>query len=635
MLFRYFMKHLLLAIGLTLWVTGFSQAQPAPILTVSDRFTYSELQGYLWHLEDSTGRLSAGGFRKQWLMDQKGSLLADEIPNLGDGDFPQWIGFQFHNHSVRIRQMVVEVDFIGQDAIGFYAWENGKLIKSVPPASWKTPASKRDLAHRVPAFRFAVKPGSTYVCGLYLVKKTGFLVVPIQLFEENYFNSYSTFVNLTHGIAVGCLLLAALLGLAFSLLIRQMMYVYYTFYVIGIAAFILEEQGYLNQYLVEFSPLLAGPNAWIFCSQISIIGHTLFAIKFLKIDRMVQKRWVWVGWVICGISVMALLYTACGFILTDALYEWALALSMSYIVLAFAYLIVAFWHKIQEAYLYLIAVGPLFVSIFWAALLTLQLLPGCWLVYTLISYGPIWEITVLCMGLAIHFNAEQRQKIKALSETARLQNQLVKAMDDAQESERQRIAQDLHDDVGNTLATAKMVINGIKDQIWVKSQLPEVEEAHGLIEKAGQDLRAITHELMPVEFEKYQLTDAVRHVVERARSSSSVRFEYLQDGNERTLSTERSLVIYRIVSELISNILKHAGATTAVVQLLFQPENLVIMVEDDGTGFQLRETSAKNTGIGLKNSASRASYIGAKLTITSDSSGSVFILEVPYGSLKG
>jgi signal transduction histidine kinase len=630
-LFWSFMKQLLRAIGLTLWVMSAVQAKPGPVLTVGDRFTYSELQDYLWHLEDSTGRLSPGGFLKQWLTKQKGSLLADEIPNLGDGDFPHWVGFQFYNQSIRIRQMVVEVDFIGLDATGFYVWENGQLIKAVPPVSWKTPASKRDLAHRVPAFRVAVKPGATYVCGIYLVKKAGFLVTPIQLFEENYFYSYSTFVNLTHGIAVGCLLLAALMGVAFSLLIRQAMFVYYTIYIIGIAAFVLEEQGYLNLYLVTSAPLLAGPNAWIFCSQISIIGHTLFAIKFLKIDRLVQKRWAWAGWVICGFSVLALMYTAGDFILTDALYQWALALSMSYIILAFAYMIVAFRHKIREAYLYLLAAGPLFLSIFWAGLSTLQLVPGGWMVYLLISYSPIWEITVLCMGLAVRFNIEQRQKIKSLSETARLQNQLVKAMDDAQESERQRIAQDLHDDVGNTLATAKMVINGIKDQVWVKSQLPEVDQAHALIEKAGQDLRIITHELMPVEFEKYHLTDAVRQVVERARSSSSVQFDYVQDGDVRTLSTERSLVIYRILSELTNNILKHAGATSAVVQLLFQPENLVIMVEDDGTGFQLQETGIKNTGIGLKNSASRANYIGAKLTIASDSSGSVFIIEVPYG----
>ncbi|AQG78482.1 7TM diverse intracellular signaling domain-containing protein [Spirosoma montaniterrae] len=604
-------------------------AQP-PVLTVGPDFKVSNLRGHIWQLGDSA-TTSAQMFLELFQQGQNGAVLQDEVPNLGDDDFLQWVGFRLQYTGQKPKTLILELDFVAPDDIGFYVWQGNRLVKQVAHTSWKTPPLERDVPHRVPAFRFVVQPGQTYTCALRLQQRAGYLVLPVQLHDEHYFNTYATFVNVTHGLTLGFLCLAAIIGLAFYLLTRQRLYVYYVLYVIGIAGFATEEQGYLNYYLLPYSDLLASQRAWPFFSQLAVIGHTLFAIQFLHLDQQRYRKWVIAGAVVCAFSVGLILALLVGISFTDTFYRVSLAVSFSYISLSFVYLLLAARQKRRESYLYVLAVSPLFLSILYGVLATVGIVPENWLLFAMMSYSPAWEVGVLCIGLAISFSWEQRQKVRALEQANRVQMRMVQALDEAQESERQRIAQDLHDDVGNTLAAAKGTLGTILNKLIIRTEFPEVAKAHTLIEKAGQDLRTISHNLMPVEFSRYALTDVVRQTVERAGQASPVRFAYVQAGVVRSLSAEQSLIIYRIINELISNILKHSGAKTAVVQLLFQPESLVVTVEDDGKGFSNVNSDQTVSGIGLRNVSSRSNYLGARLDVSSTTTGTCVILEVPYG----
>jgi signal transduction histidine kinase len=625
-------SRLLLALLVALWavLTGPVWAQP-PELIVGPGFAVSNLRGHLWQPGDSLRTESAHEFLEWFRQGHGGQVLIDEVPNLGDDDHPHWVGFRLRNMVQKPLTLILELDFVGPDDIGFYVWQGNRIVKHVVHASWRTPPIERDVPHRVPAFRFNVQPGQTYTCALRIQQRAGYLVLPIQLHEEHYFYTYATFVNVTHGLAVGFLFLAAIIGVAFWLLTQQRLYVYYVLYVIGIAGFATEEQGYLNYYLLPYSDLLASQRAWPLFSQIAVIGHTLFAIQFLHLNQLRYRRWVIAGTVVCAFSVGLILALLFGVPFTDAFYRTSLAVSFSYISLSFVYLLLAARQQRRESYLYVLAVSPLFLSILYGVLATVGLVPESWLLFAMLSYSPAWEVGVLCIGLAISFSWEQRQKVRALEEASRIRMSMVQALDDAQESERQRIAQDLHDDVGNTLAAAKGSLSTISKKLIIQTEFPEVARAQSLIERAGQDLRTISHNLMPVEFERYALTDAVRQAVERANMSvAGTQFDFIQAGTERQLAPERSLVVYRIINELINNILKHSGARTAIVQMIFQPESLIVTLEDDGSGFKAINLARGSSGIGLKNVSSRANYIGATLDISSDASGTCVIVEVPY-----
>ncbi len=210
----------------------------------------------------------------------------------------------------------------------------------------------------------------------------------------------------------------------------------------------------------------------------------------------------------------------------------------------------------------------------------------------------------------------------------RAQQRLTRRVVNAQEDERRRIARDLHDDVGNALAAARSLLAHLSAE---GGSADRIETAQQLVEKAGQGLRTVTHDLMPVEFERYALGEVLRQLVEKAGASSAIRFEYLQAGALRKQAPDRELVVYRIASELITNVLKHSGAALAVVQLFYQPDLLVLSVEDNGIGDRAVKNVSGTGGIGLKNVTSRCQFLAARLSYHADESGTHVFIEIPYG----
>lgn len=260
-----------------------------------------------------------------------------------------------------------------------------------------------------------------------------------------------------------------------------------------------------------------------------------------------------------------------------------------------------------------------------------QLTPTIQLAITI--HPPYWKrwwfrllgLLVIVGSVAAWLTAYNQQKLN--QQRRLLQNTLA-----TQEDERRRIARDLHDDVGNTLAAIKGVLGLARDRLTQTDQMPEVDKAYTMIDKAGNDLRNITHDLMPIEFETYALPDVVGQLVDRANQSSRITFAYILFGEVERMKPERELVIYRIIAELVQNALKHGGAGMAIVQLGYHPKHLSILVD---TPLIHKEISAfvidqLVTGIGQKNINYRAEYLHAVLTTDSNDESYIVMLDVPY-----
>jgi signal transduction histidine kinase/ligand-binding sensor domain-containing protein len=159
------------------------------------------------------------------------------------------------------------------------------------------------------------------------------------------------------------------------------------------------------------------------------------------------------------------------------------------------------------------------------------------------------------------------------------QQRLTRQLLGIQEEERLRIAQDLHDDVGNTLATIKGILDRSADTHLASATLPQ---ARDLLVQAMTEMRTISHNLMPVDFAQTTLSEALEHQLHRIRQSSSLTVRFIVAGEPVRLMPETELTIYRIIAELLQNIRKHAQATEAVLQLIYAPTELVVSVEDNG-----------------------------------------------------
>ena len=154
----------------------------------------------------------------------------------------------------------------------------------------------------------------------------------------------------------------------------------------------------------------------------------------------------------------------------------------------------------------------------------------------------------------------------------------------AEERERHRIAQALHDDIGQTLAACKIKLEAMKDNVSAAGLTVPLNEIHLLIEKTIQNTRTLTFELSPPILYELGLEPAVEWLAEQAQQQHRLNIKFDYDEQAKSLSEEQRVLLFSAVRELLINITKHAKAKNVHISLIREGNHLQISVEDDGVG---------------------------------------------------
>ncbi|GAB3639435.1 hypothetical protein GCM10027423_00710 [Spirosoma arcticum] len=247
--------------------------------------------------------------------------------------------------------------------------------------------------------------------------------------------------------------------------------------------------------------------------------------------------------------------------------------------------------------------------------------------------GFLLEQITLAFGLTIRYNRFRQQNLNLQLTLAQERNQTTTQIINAQEAERQRLAADLHDDLGGTLATLRRRLGDLGQRLRDPQAADVLGQLEPLVQKSTHDLRRIAHNLMPPEFDRLGLRHALDQLIQ-SQPAQPTRFSFVVAGQERRLPLEIELNLYRIVSELVQNIHKHAQARRAAVQLLYYEEHLSVMVDDDGLGSRVTKNGETGVGLGLKSSGLRAEYIGARLRRDVTEAGTLVVLDMPYATMS-
>lgn len=237
------------------------------------------------------------------------------------------------------------------------------------------------------------------------------------------------------------------------------------------------------------------------------------------------------------------------------------------------------------------------------------------------------SLIALCiLSALIFFNFRQRQhitkkdiKIKDQKIDELLSTQEIKslnAMMEGQETERKRIAQDLHDRMGSLLSTVKLHFNSLETKVesYQKENKEQFTKLNSLLDEAVGEVRRISHNLVSGVLLQFGLVPALRELCENIQDAGHIKIDFIAHGVDERLDNQAEISIYRIIQELLSNILKHAQATEATIQLTRHDQELTVMVEDNGKGF---DTGKELKGIGLKNIESRVEKLNGNFTIDS------------------
>lgn len=244
----------------------------------------------------------------------------------------------------------------------------------------------------------------------------------------------------------------------------------------------------------------------------------------------------------------------------------------------------------------------------------------------------------LAIGLVIFIVFHQRRVIRYQVQLQEMEEEQQKLLLNAsirwQEEERQRIAADLHDDAGPLLATARLYLNENLVHQDINTQLQSIYNAKQIIDDTIQLIRNISHSLMPPTLKNFGLESAVNDLFQKISGSGVVNASCRFHDYRQRLRPEQELLVFRVIQELVNNILKHSGSSFIHVTQNYSEESFFIRLHHDGRGITQTDFDRLNksaAGLGLKNIQSRAKVLQAKIEFERDLSQTYFkvTLEVP------
>ncbi len=226
---------------------------------------------------------------------------------------------------------------------------------------------------------------------------------------------------------------------------------------------------------------------------------------------------------------------------------------------------------------------------------------------TIVIFGTMGMI-ILAMGVIVFFFIYQQRMVAKQNELAiqelEHQKSLIHAVIQTREIEQRRIALELHDDVGSTLTAIKFSV----PQLTISAE--EKEQLSTNLNNAIQKVRRISNDLLPSILEELGLQTAVRNLIKNLNENTSIEFSAEFGGEERRQPKEVELAYYRVLQELLNNILKYAEATKVEIVLASEPLSLHMVVSDNGKGFVPSDhTERERPSLGLRNMESRIQQI--------------------------
>lgn len=231
-------------------------------------------------------------------------------------------------------------------------------------------------------------------------------------------------------------------------------------------------------------------------------------------------------------------------------------------------------------------------------------------------------LAAILIGILVYRNLQQR-KVLQQKRIIELENDrkllAAAAVLQGQEEERSRLARDLHDSLGGLLSGIKHSFSDMKDTIIMTPEnLQRFEKGLALLDTSINEFRRVAHNMMPESLQKFGLDAAIRDFCAGLNNKAGLKIVYQSyEMDQLTLPNTTSITIYRVVQELLNNILKHAGATEAIVQASHENQKLLITVEDNGKGFDPAILELAE-GIGWANIKNRLAYIKGKVDIQSE-----------------
>jgi len=232
----------------------------------------------------------------------------------------------------------------------------------------------------------------------------------------------------------------------------------------------------------------------------------------------------------------------------------------------------------------------------------------------------IWGLSfiallVIMLVLSYLFKIKRRAQHEKNLAIIHEQEKSLVAIINAQEEERKRVAKDLHDGIGQQISAVSLNFQVLERKLAREfpSLVAEVEKIKRMIFDASQEIRNVSHQMMPRALTQFGLVDALEDMLEISFRNTDIEYSFNHQNMDERLPQEIEIGLYRVAQELISNVIRHSKARKVDIQLYRTADECVLSVNDDGIGFD----ADKSEGIGLINISSRVNALKGRFSVNS------------------
>ncbi len=245
----------------------------------------------------------------------------------------------------------------------------------------------------------------------------------------------------------------------------------------------------------------------------------------------------------------------------------------------------------------------------------------------LISIFFILLVAIIIITAILYHNRKRAHEI----DIANFNNLLLQSQLEVQEQTMQTIGADLHDNIGQLLSLTSLTLNSIEPDDIDKTR-QKVSSAIDLTSKSIKEMRHLGKLLQGDQLIIAGLPEAIRQEINWVEKTGKYEFSYIQEGQiPEKINSDKDLIVFRILQEILNNIIKHANASAVTIQLKYGNQFLQLQTYDNGKGFDPASLTRDQKGMGLHNINRRAEIIGGQVEIQSQASkGTTITMFIPY-----
>lgn len=252
----------------------------------------------------------------------------------------------------------------------------------------------------------------------------------------------------------------------------------------------------------------------------------------------------------------------------------------------------------------------------------------------LLLWSVLWEMIIVFWLITNRLKNIYEENNNMMQQLSLQRESNMRTLLSGVDKERQRIAQDLHDGSGVALTALKMKLHLLKINSLPQTQNDEtVEKLMHEVDKIYEDLRHISHNLMPKTLSKLGLYPAIDELIDQFKTAApQIKFKYYKKSDIHHFSESAKINLYRILQELLTNVVKHANAKYVSLQIIRHNDSLMISIEDDGVGYDI---GLQKNGTGLTSVESRVQMLHGNLSVdTAPQNGTFISIFLPVKNLN-